>query len=348
MTAPRQQAWLDDIPTRLLFSEQLRAAARLLLSEIRARHFPPAFVRQILQILRQPGKLLSRPVVRGALLDARDLRGWTLPILLTAAAASGAQSSALSALPPSFWRRVRAVAVASECLGAALDVIDDIQDGDSLLVQRLGMPFALNTGVALLELAPIALHRARKAGWSDALAQAAQESLHTSILTSLGGQFLDLRFEQINKVSEVQVMEMTEKKSGSLLALICQLGAMAGVTQQHERPASYFEAVAHFGWHLGVWFQLLNDLHDAEQAQSQATKSDRQRRKKTLPLVLEQHGMIEEVNSKKQEWTPNVQTALSYTYVVAERFRLRAEKALQALEESFGPHPLLWPLTSPP
>src|SRR5262249_9161963 len=144
-----------------------------------------------------------------------------------------------SSLSPTFWRRVRAVAAASEYLGAALDLIDDIQDGDSAFVGHLGMPLALNTGVALLELAPIALNRAREAGWSDALARSAQGTLHSGVLASLGGQFLDLRFEHQSAITEAKVMEMTEKKSGTLLALICKLGAMAGAPAEQERPASY-------------------------------------------------------------------------------------------------------------
>lgn len=338
---------LSEAPTRLLLSKQLRAVGRLLLDEIHASHFPPGFARQVTRALRAPRKLLSSPVMQGELLGGRDLRGWVLPVLLAAASSSGAQSDSLASLPPTFWRRARAVAAASEFLGAALDVIDDVQDGDSPFVQRLGAPFALNTGVALLALAPAALNRARAAGWSDAQAHDALETLRAGILTSLGGQFLDLRFERMSAVDEVQVMEMTEKKSGTLLALICRLGAMAGVSSGQERSSEYFEAVSLFGWHLGVWFQLLNDLHDAELAQTQPAKSDRQRGKKTLPLLLEQRGMIEDVNSSKQEWPLRVQTALSYTYVVAETFRLRAQKALQALEEQFWPHPLLWPLTLP-
>jgi geranylgeranyl pyrophosphate synthase len=347
MPASQPQGWLDEPSTRLLLSAQLRAVGRLLLHEVRVRRFPPAFARQIREALRQPGKLLGRPVMRGELLDSRDLRSWALPVLLAAAAASGAQSATLPSLAPSFWRRARAVAAASECLGAALDVIDDVQDGDSPFVQRLGMPLALNTGIALLELTPIALNRARSAGWPEALALAAQETLHASILASLGGQFLDLRFEQMNAVSEAQVMEMTEKKSGTLLALICRLGAMAGIPSGQARPSDYVEAISLFGWHLGVWFQLLNDLHGAEQAQMQPSKSDRQRRKKTLPLLLEQHGMIDATKGEMHEQSLNVQAALSYTYVAAETFRLRAQKALRAVEEQFGPHPLLWALTLP-
>jgi geranylgeranyl pyrophosphate synthase len=347
MTTSPAQEWLDKLPVHMLLSEQLRATGQFILHEVRAKHLPSEFTRILLQTLHQPDKLLSSPVMTGALPGMREMRGWALPVLLAAAATAGAQSTTLSNLPASFWRRACAVAAASECLGAALDLIDDVQDGDSPFVQRLGVPIALNVGIALLELAPLALQQATSADWSDAQAQAAQAALHASILTSLGGQYLDLRFEQTGAVSEAQVMEMTEKKSGTLLALICQLGAMAGLSSEQAKPSGYFEAISQFGWHLGVWFQLLNDLHDAEQAQAHPGKSDRQRHKKTLPLLLEQRGMIENADNSIQAQSLNAQAALSYTYVMAETFRLRAQKALQTLEGQFGQHALLWPLTLP-
>lgn len=338
------KGWLNDVPTCLLFSKHLRETGRIIISEVRAREFPPTFTQLLLQALREPGKLLVSPIMQGKLLDRHALRSWTLPVLLTAASASGTQISSLADLPKSFWQRAGAVAAAAEFLGAALDIIDDIQDGDSSFVQRVGIPFALNIGVAFLELAPLTLQRSRDEGWPHTLADAAREYLHTSILRSLGGQFLDLRFEKMRKVTETQIMEMVEKKSGTLLAFICRLGAMTGVASEQERPPEYFEAVSLLGWYIGIWFQLLNDLHDAEEAQTQPGKSDRKRGKKTLPLVLEQHGMIDTTNEPGQKRMLNPQAAFSYTYVIAETFRLRGQKALQGLEEQFGPHPLLWPL----
>src|SRR5690348_4604552 len=112
MGTPHQTGWLDEPSTCLLFSKHLRAVGRLLLSEVRVRQFPPGFARQITLALRQPGKLLSRPVMQGALLDSRDLRVWSLPVLLAAASASGGQNASLSSLAPLFWQRARAVAAA--------------------------------------------------------------------------------------------------------------------------------------------------------------------------------------------------------------------------------------------
>ena len=282
--------------------------------------------------------------MQGELVDKGELRLWALLALLAAISASGAQPTALSQLSPSFWRRARAAAAAAEMLGVGLDIIDDIQDGDNPLVQQIGMPTALNAGLAFLELTPLTLDRARAAGWLDTLADAAQKILHTSLLASLGGQFLDLRFEQMPVVSEAQVMEMTGQKSGTLLALICRLGAMAGSLVDQQRPSEYFEVISQFGWHLGTWSQLLNDLHDAELAQAQTRKSDRRRSKKTLPLLLEQRDMLGTGSGPEEALPLNTQAALSYTFIAAETFRLRAQKALQTTEERFGPHPFLWSL----
>ncbi len=347
-TTFQPQGWLNDAPTRLLFSKHLRATGHSITREVRARKFPLAFTHLLMQALQEPGKLLASPIMQGEILDRQALRSWTLPVLLTAASASGTQTALLSNLSKSFWQRAICVATAAEFLGAALDIIDDIQDGDNPFVQRVGMPFALNIGVTFLELAPLALKRAGGASWPHILSDAALEHLHTSILRSLGGQFLDLRFEKMKNVTEAQVMEMIEKKSGTLFGFICRLGAMAGVAVEQERPPEYFEAVNLFGWHIGIWFQLLNDLHDAEEAQSQTGKSDRKRGKKTLPLALEGQGMIDNIHERWEDWHINAQAALSYTYVTAEVFRMRATKTLQALEERYGPHPLLWPLLTPP
>lgn len=334
---------MSDLPTRLLFSQHLRATGRLMLRELRARHFPIGFARLLTRILCQPGKLLGRPIMEGQVLDTQDMTLWPILALLTAASAADAPTTSLANLPRAFWRRAHAIAAAAEFLGAALDVFDDIQDGDNPLIQQIGAPLALNAGLALLELAPLAMNQACSAGWPDAIANAALEIMHSHIVTATIGQFRDLQFEGSKTVTEVQVMEMTEQKSGPLVSLICRMGAMAGAGVSQQPLAPYFEAASLFGWHLGVWSQLLNDLHDAEQTQTR--KSDRKRGKKTLPLVLERHGiMLADAAKGEQERLANIQTAFAYTYVVAERFRLRAQQALQTMEECFGPHPLLWPL----
>src|SRR5579885_1908616 len=118
------QDWLNDAPTCLFFSKQLRATGHIIIREVRAGKFPPAFTHLLMQALQGSGKLLASPIMQGQLLDRHALRSWTLPVLLTAASASGTHISSLADLPKSFWQRAGAVAAAAEFLGAALDIID--------------------------------------------------------------------------------------------------------------------------------------------------------------------------------------------------------------------------------
>lgn len=342
--ASEGRGWLGDPSLCALFSKHLVATGRVIQSQVRSQHFPPGFTRLLYQALRQPGKLLGSAVMQGAMLEAGDLRLWALLALLAAASTTDPLVMTPFQLPASFWRRAHAAAAAAELLGTALDVIDDVQDGDGDFVHRAGAPIAINAGVALLELVPLALEQARPAGWPDALADATLRALHTAVLTSLGGQYLDLHYERASRVTQPQVLEMIGQKSGTLLALVCELGAMAGLQTTTQNTAASVEAISLFGWHLGVWSQLLNDLHDAEQTQAQSGKSDRKRRKKTLPLLLEQWGIIEEAQKSQTQSSSSAQAAYSYTYAVAEICRLRAQNALETIEATFGPKPLLWSL----
>ena len=288
-TTSAAREWLIPASARSLLSQQLRTVGRSLLNEIRARHFPPPFAYLLTNALRAPGKLLSSQVMSHGLIDEKDLRLWPLLALLAAVSATGMPPATLSRLPSSFWRRARAAAVAAEFLGVALDGIDDVQDGDSPFVFQVGSALALNGSIALLVLVPLVLDQARQGGWPASAADAAHKLLFSSLLTSLEGQFLDLHFERLTTITEPAVIAMTEKKSGTLRGLVCQLGALSALSPNHQRPTAYFEEINRFGWYMGVWSQVLNDLHDAEITQGRPEKNDRQREKKTLPLLMEQH-----------------------------------------------------------
>lgn len=338
--------WLSNDSARLLLSRHLKATGHIILQEARSRHLPPGFARPLLESLRAPGKLLGRPVMQGQMLNKSDMKTWPLLVLLTAASAHQINETTLDMVPMKFWRRIYAVAAAAEFLTTAIDVIDDIQDSDSLFVQRIGVPMALNIGVVLHDLASLALSRARAYNWSDALADKAQDILHAQTINVMIGQYMDLQLEQSKVATEAQVMEMTGQKSGTLVALVCQLGTLAGISREREYEQAYIDAMSLFGWHLGVWSQLFNDLYDAEHGPKSTRKSDRQRGKKTLPLLLEQQGMAGGANESKQQQEVNTQAALAYTYVAAEASRLHTQQALENLEKRFGSHALLWPLVA--
>jgi geranylgeranyl pyrophosphate synthase len=337
--------WLNDPDPRQLLSTQLRSTGQFLLDHLQAQNLDLTLQALVMECLQAPGKLLGKPVMRGALLGQLELRTWPLLALLAAVSAAGADLASLSALSPSFWQRARAAAASAELLGTAIDLVDDIQDDDSSFVARVGVPLALNIAVVLRELAPLALSQAREFGWPDAAARAALKEMHTEMLNVWLGQYADIQLERRSGVTEDEVLKVTEQKSGSMVALVYKLGAFAGIGEGQKRPAAYFEMCSRFTHSLGVWMQLINDIHDAMPDQTNTRKSDRERNKKTLPLLLEAQGMIM-VAPNGERAALNTQASLAYVTVFAETIRERSKNVLEELEAKFGPHPFLWPILS--
>ncbi len=56
-------------------------------------------------------------------------------------------------------------------------------------------------------------------------------------------------------VSEAVYYEIISEKSASLFALSCKVGAMS-------RHSEYADLLGHFGWNLGMAFQMIDDLDD--------------------------------------------------------------------------------------
>lgn len=337
LSPSQTHSWLKDEQTCRLLGNHLQVTGRVMIREVQTRHFPRPFAQLLYQALRLPHKLLALPVAHGTPVEPTDLRLWPLLTLLVTVSAAGGSPSSLTRLPPPIWRRAHVLAAAAEFLSTALDIIDDVQDGDNPFVQRIG-PQAIGLGLTCLELAHLAFGQTPFADGNVA----ALAKIHESLLTSLSGQFLDIQFERTTTVTEEDILDMTGKKSGTLLALLCRLGALTGSSEQPGRGEDYLDTMSRFGWHLGIWRQLLNDLSDARPAQDQPMKSDRDRNKKTLPLAVEGYSMM---GDKKSHQHPD--EALFYTAVVAESYRVRASRLLQTLESQFGPH-LLWPLVHLP
>lgn len=337
------QDWPRDVALNRLFADHLRATGHYLLRLLQGRGSAAPLADDILLFLRAPDKLLGRAVMEGAPLQQGDLRIWALLALLTATEASRVDLDQLERLSESFWQRAHAAAAATELLATGIDLLDDLQDGDSPVVQQLGISRAVITMTALFQCAPLALAHSRAAHWPS-LGQEV-ERLHSGTLGVIQGQYLDLQLEHHQRATVDHVMEMTRQKSGTMLALVCQMGAQAGLETNSERERLYVEKIGRFGEQLGTWSQLLNDLMDAEQ---DTGKSDRALGKSTLPLLLERQGREgSPVPVATPEGWPS-RTAFAATFTVAETFRFTAQETLEELEASFGPHPLLWPLLRVP
>lgn len=319
-------AWPPPAPIAAELGRRMRLVARRMNGVIQRQGFPPAFLVYLRQALRDPGKLLVTRAAAGKPVVEGDQRLWALPVVLAHAAVSGTD---LPEAPMATWRDVAPAAAAAEFLGVALDIIDDLQDGDGALAQQLGVPIALNVALALLGLTHAAL--------ADPQVPAEQRgSLHeifaTDLLAATGGQFLDLAYEERSHISMASAVEMTERKSGALVALTYRAGATIGVratTNDQRARQQIIEDFTTLGRALGTRMQLFNDWRDA-QADRADQKTDRARHKKTPPLVIEA-----ELRNNGLDDPELLAPAVAQAITIAAQVQLSfAQQALQRLATS--------------
>jgi geranylgeranyl diphosphate synthase type I len=161
---------------------------------------------------------------------------------------------------------------------------DDIMDRDTVRRGRptawtiFGVPEAILGGDALVAAATTVLLEADAVG----IARAAR-SLNVATQRMITGQALDMEFEQRGDVTVAECLRMAGGKTGALLACACSLGA-----ELTGADPALVRALAEFGEHIGLAFQLVDDLlgiwGDPEQTGKQVG-ADLRVRKKSLPVV---------------------------------------------------------------
>lgn len=99
----------------------------------------------------------------------------------------------------------------------------------------------------------------------------------------IGGQVLDMAGENQTLTLD-QLQQVHRLKTGALLVTSCRMGALcAGASEQH------LDAVTRFGSHMGLAFQIVDDLLDetaTPQQLGKATQKDRGKGKNTYPSLL--------------------------------------------------------------
>src|ERR1022692_24332 len=161
---------------------------------------------------------------------------------------------------------------------------DDIMDGDTERRHRptawtvFGIGAAILAGDALLALAQDALleDMAPRGPWSVRCLSAAVQRL-------IAGQAADLAFERRNDVSVTECLEMAGGKTAALMACACSIGVI-----HVGGPAELAMGLAGFGSHIGLAFQLTDDLlgiWGAPEITGKPVHSDLRARKKSLPVV---------------------------------------------------------------
>jgi geranylgeranyl pyrophosphate synthase len=97
------------------------------------------------------------------------------------------------------------------------------------------------------------------------------------------GQALDKTFESIPVVTEEMYLEMIGKKTARLIRLSCEIGAIVGGGREQD-----IQNFAEFGYHIGMGFQIQDDLLDIfadEKTLGKRVGSDLAMDKKTIAMI---------------------------------------------------------------
>ncbi len=187
------------------------------------------------------------------------------------------------------WSQALPLAAAIELIHNFSLIHDDIQDnspirrGRPTLWTRWGTAQAINAGDAMFTLAHVAPHGLVARGMPPAAALNVLETLDNTCLALTQGQYLDMSFEQRQRVTVAEYLAMIEGKTGALIAASAYLGARLGGAP--EERAAHFRG---YGLGLGLAFQFQDDwlgIWGDEAVTGKSTASDLETRKKTLPVV---------------------------------------------------------------
>jgi len=185
--------------------------------------------------------------------------------------------------------RAMPAAVALELLHNFSLVHDDIEDDSPTRRHRptvwkvWGIPQAINVGDGLFALAHLALERLADQGVPPEIVLEALRAFDDTCRLLTEGQHLDLAFEEREQVSEEEYLQMIAGKSGALLGLSTQLGALVSGAE----PAKV-DAYRRFGLSIGRAFQIRDDILGIwgdEAVTGKSVQSDILSRKKSLPVV---------------------------------------------------------------
>lgn len=167
---------------------------------------------------------------------------------------------------------------------------DDIEDRSATRRHRptawslWGVPIACNVGDGMFSLSHLSFFRLRERGVSESVVAAVLHRFVEMTLALTEGQYLDMSFEQRLDVSAAEYDAMIANKTGALLGVAPEIGALVGGASPEE--AAWYRQ---FGAALGRAFQLQDDILGIwgdEKQTGKSTASDILTKKKTLPVLI--------------------------------------------------------------
>lgn len=176
-------------------------------------------------------------------------------------------------------------AAAVEMVHQASLVHDDLIDTDSTRRHRPAVWTAFNPTTAILagDALFFASIEALHSG-SPLHAVGATTTLTTAVQRLIDGERADVEFESRPNVTVAECLEMSAAKTAALIECACSLGARFGGADD-----SRIGALAHYGHHLGLAFQAMDDLlgiWGRSESTGKPVLADLRRRKRSLPVVF--------------------------------------------------------------
>lgn len=245
------------------------------------------------------------------------------------------------------WQQALPAAASIEIIHNFSLIHDDIEDvsklrrGRPAVWVKWGVAQAINTGDTIFVLARLLAQSNPTNSLPAEIRLEILKSIDQACLELTIGQHLDIAFEHTDHVSQDAYLRMISGKTAALLAASCQVGAQISNTVPSHRQACY-----DYGYHLGIAFQMIDDvlgiwgdLH----ATGKHTGDDIKALKKTLPVILG----IEKSTIFKELWHPDHARTISADQIetmvaaldeksirkqVTELARLHTEQALIALQ----------------
>jgi geranylgeranyl diphosphate synthase, type I len=197
------------------------------------------------------------------------------------------------------WLHAKPAAAAIELIHNFSLAHDDIQDNSELrrgrdtLWIKWGAPMAINVGDALFVLANQAVLDLVE-NYPAGMVVKAATILNDNCLELTRGQFLDMSYEERNDLSIEDYWQMIGGKTSALLATCTHIGALLGFADDSKQ-----EAYRLFGYHLGLAFQVQDDILGIwgnEAVTGKSAASDLVEGKNSLPVIfgLEKNGKFAE------------------------------------------------------
>lgn len=217
-------------------------------------------------------------------------------------------------------------AVAATLVMTALDLLDDVEDGELGPGADPAVQVNVATGLLLL------FHQLCGEPCLHVLPAPGVQALVDAALRACGGQHRDLLLRADGaEMNPEDALAITAAKSATLVAALCRLGALADGCS-----GLLLARYAAFGHHLGMALQLANDLAVAQDP----SKADLARHRPTLPLV---YAAGYDADTSAGTGHPTPEGALMATWVVLQAHRLRALRVLAAIERTHPARALLEP-----